>query len=144
MRKIMLIGTIGAGKTTLAQTIKNEIIEYKKTQAIEFDDYIIDTPGEYIENKVYYNALIITAVEADVIALVHDSTKKGTSFPPGFGNMFNKDVIGICTKTDLCEDEENLKISKEYLSSAGAQNIFYISAVNNIGIEELKEYLKLK
>ncbi|CDI50352.1 EutP/PduV family microcompartment system protein [Clostridium tetani] len=143
MKKIMLIGTIGAGKTTLAQALKNELIEYKKTQAIEFDDYIIDTPGEYIENKVYYNALISTAVDADVIALVHDSTKEDNSFPPGFGNMFNKEVIGICTKTDLCEKEENLKRSKEYLSSAGAQNIFCISAANNIEIEELKEYLEL-
>ncbi|BDR65111.1 ethanolamine utilization protein EutP [Clostridium tetani] len=143
MKKIMLIGTIGAGKTTLAQALKNELIEYKKTQAIEFDNYIIDTPGEYIENKVYYNALISTAVDADVIALVHDSTKENNSFPPGFGNMFNKEVIGICTKTDLCQKEENLKISKEYLSSAGAHNIFCISAANNIGIEELKEYLEL-
>ncbi|NOH16454.1 EutP/PduV family microcompartment system protein [Clostridium cochlearium] len=143
MKKIMLIGTVGAGKTTLVQVLKNDLIEYKKTQAIEFDDYIIDTPGEYIENKVYYNALITTAVDADVIALVHDSNKQSNSFPPGFGNMFNKEVIGICTKTDLCEKEENLKVSKEYLFSAGAQDIFCISATNNIGIEELKEYLEL-
>ncbi len=137
----MLIGSIGAGKTTLTQALKNEIIEYKKTQSIEFDDYIIDTPGEYIDNKVYYNALVVTSADADVIGLVQDSTDETSSFPPSFGNMFNKEVIGICTKIDLCESEENLKRSEEFLSSAGAQYVFGVSAINNEKIEELKKYL---
>jgi len=59
----MLIGSIGAGKTTLSQALIDEIIRYKKTQSIEFGDYIIDTPGEYLDNRVYYNALIVTSAE---------------------------------------------------------------------------------
>ena len=141
MKKIMLIGSIGAGKTTLTQRLKDEIIEYKKTQAIEFNDYIIDTPGEYIDNRIYYNALIITSAEVDVIALVQDCTNESSSFPPGFGSMFNKQVIGICTKTDLCKIDEDLKRAKEFLSLAGAGEIFYLSSVNNKEIEELKKYL---
>ena len=58
----MFIGTTGSGKTTLTQALSNEKIEYKKTQAVDFRDYIIDTPGEYIDNKMYYNALIVTLI----------------------------------------------------------------------------------
>ncbi|GAA0116930.1 EutP/PduV family microcompartment system protein [Clostridium senegalense] len=143
MKKIMLIGSIGAGKTTLTQSLKNQLIEYKKTQSIEFNDFIIDTPGEYIENRMYYNALIVTSAESDVIGLLHDCTNENINFPPGFGNMFNKPVIGICTKTDLCDNEDKILRSHEFLKIAGADRIFNISVVNNNGIEELKKYLEI-
>ncbi|MGL4730274.1 MAG: EutP/PduV family microcompartment system protein [Clostridium sp.] len=143
MKKLMLIGSIGAGKTTLTQSLKEEIIEYKKTQAIEFDGCIIDTPGEYIENRIYYNALIVTSADADVIALIQDCTNESSSFPPGFGNMFNKPVIGICTKIDMCDNESSLERNHEFLKVAGANEIFDVSAVNDNGMYELKKYLKL-
>ena len=58
--KLMLVGKTGSGKTTLAQRINGMDINYKKTQMILFEDNIIDTPGEYIENKFYYKALTVT------------------------------------------------------------------------------------
>ena len=45
MRKIILIGRSGVGKTTLTQALKNEKIEYHKTQYVNHFDVIIDTPG---------------------------------------------------------------------------------------------------
>ncbi|MBU3209980.1 EutP/PduV family microcompartment system protein [Clostridium algidicarnis] len=142
MKKIMLIGSIGAGKTTLSQALIGEIIRYKKTQSIEFGDYIIDTPGEYLDNRVYYNALIVTSAEADVIALVQDSSNDTSNFPPGFGSMFNKEVIGICTKIDLCKDEKSLKRTEEFLITAGAEKIFCVNAAEKKEIEELKRFLE--
>lgn len=67
MKKIMLIGKTGSGKTTFCQAYKNQELIYKKTQAIDFMDELIDTPGEYIENRVYYKALIVTSNECDII-----------------------------------------------------------------------------
>lgn len=144
MKKVMFIGTTESGKTTLTQALNNERIEYKKTQAVDFNNYIIDTPGEYIDNKVYYNALIVTSSDADVIALIQDCSRELSVFPPAFGSIFSKPIIGICTKIDLCKDEENLKQSEMFLKQAGAERIFAVSSINNDGLEELKKYLEWK
>ncbi|WP_461614678.1 EutP/PduV family microcompartment system protein [Clostridium sp. Marseille-QA1073] len=144
MKKIMFIGTTGSGKTTLTQALNNEKIEYKKTQAVDFNNYIIDTPGEYIDSRVYYNALIVTSSDADVIALIQDCSRELSVFPPAFGNIFSKHVIGICTKTDLCKSKEDLNRAEEFLKQAGAERIFMVSSINNDGLEKLKKYLEWK
>ena len=41
-----------------------------KTQAVEFHTEMIDTPGEFILHRQYYNALNVTAAEADVIGFL--------------------------------------------------------------------------
>ncbi|GAA0123552.1 MAG: EutP/PduV family microcompartment system protein [Clostridium argentinense] len=144
MKKVMFIGTTGSGKTTLTQALSNEKIEYKKTQAVDFRDYIIDTPGEYIDNKMYYNALIVTSSEADVIVLIQDCSRELSVFPPAFGSIFDKPIIGVCTKIDLCKNEDDLKRSEEFLKQAGAEKIFPVSSINNDGLEDLKKYLECK
>ena len=35
MKKVIFIGNIGCGKTTLSQAILGDELEYKKTQAVE-------------------------------------------------------------------------------------------------------------
>lgn len=142
MKKVMFIGRTGTGKTTLTQALNNEKIEYKKTQSLEFSDFIIDTPGEYIENKAYYNALIVTSADADVIALLQDATTEQSIFPPGFGSIFAKPVIGIVTKVNKVSDENELEKSKEFLKTATCEKIFLVDSLENKGIEELREFLK--
>lgn len=142
MRKVMFIGRTGTGKTTLTQALNNEKIEYKKTQSLEFSDFIIDTPGEYIENKAYYNALIVTSADADVIALLQDATTEQSIFPPGFGSIFAKPVIGVITKINKVENEDELEKSKEFLKLASCEKIFLVDSLENKGIDELREFLK--
>ena len=74
MRKILLIGRTGAGKTTLTQALKGEKLDYKKTQYINFQGALIDTPGEYIETKHLGYAIALYAYEADVVGLLMSST----------------------------------------------------------------------
>lgn len=141
MKKIMLIGKTSCGKTTLTQVINEEDIHYKKTQTVEILDGIIDTPGEYIESRSYYNALLVTSVDSDVIAMVQDCTQENSILPPGFACRFAKPVIGIITKIDLCFDENKLKIAEEFLISSGVERIFKVSAFNKLGIQNLRDYL---
>lgn len=143
MKKIILIGKTGCGKTTFCQKIHGETIEYKKTQAIDTFEHAIDTPGEYIENRFYYKALIVTAADADVIGLVQDCTEEESFFPPSFGSIFPKPVIGIITKTDLAKSKDDILHAKEYLKMAGAEEIFSISITNGEGIEELENFLEI-
>ncbi|MBW9145302.1 EutP/PduV family microcompartment system protein [Clostridium sp. CM027] len=141
MKTLMLIGKTYCGKTTLTQAINEDELHYKKTQTVEIIDGIIDTPGEYIENRSYYRALIVTSADSDVIAMIQDCTQEDSIFPPSFASIFAKPIIGIITKTDLCCDENKLKAAEEVLVSAGVERIFRISAFDKSGLENLKDYI---
>ena len=67
MRKIILIGRSGAGKTTLTQALKGEEIHYHKTQYVNYSSCIIDTPGEYAQTHELGYALALYSYEADVV-----------------------------------------------------------------------------
>lgn len=141
MKKIIFMGKTGSGKTTLCQSINNEEIKYKKTQSVEIYNNSIDTPGEYLENRFYYKALIVTAADADLIALVYDCTNEESYIPPGFASMFMKEVIGIITKIDLAESDLDIERAKKVLKDAGVTKIFEVNTVLGIGIKELIEYI---
>ena len=126
MKRIILMGAIGCGKT----------------QAVEFHTEMIDTPGEFILHRQYYNALNVTAAEADVIGLVQSAVETQQVFSPGFGSIFPKEIIGILTKIDLAQDSQQLEIVRQQLKSAGATRIFEISSVEKIGLQELVDYLE--
>lgn len=141
MSRIIFIGKTGCGKTTLCQKLDELDINYKKTQSVEIYKNSIDTPGEYLENRGLYNALIVTAVDADVIALVYDPKVEEGYFAPGFASMFCKKVIGIITKINQV-DEEKLAIAEERIRLAGATEVFKVDTVDNVGVDQLKQYLE--
>jgi ethanolamine utilization protein EutP len=141
MKRFMLIGKTSAGKTTLCQRIHDAEIMYRKTQSVEIYNYAIDTPGEYIENRSYYRALVVTSADADIIALVQDITQDINFFPPGFTSVFAKEVIGIITKCDLAKGQGELDRSEDLLKEAGVSKVFRISAYTGEGMEELVSYL---
>lgn len=142
MKKIMFVGPVGVGKTTLTQRLKGLELSYFKTQAIEFYDAIIDTPGEFLQHRKYYNALNVTATEADVIGLLVATSNQMQTFPQGFSSLFNKEVIGIVTKIDMAEQPEQIEKARRQLKAAGAKEIFEISATENEGIDRLQAYLE--
>ncbi|MPQ42909.1 EutP/PduV family microcompartment system protein [Clostridium tarantellae] len=141
MSRVIFIGKTGCGKTTLCQKLNELEFEYKKTQAVELYDNAIDTPGEYMENRNYYNALIVTAADADVIALVYDCTSEEGYIPPAFASIFPKEVIGIITKISLAKNKEHIEIAKDKLEIAGVGRIFKVDTIQNIGIDKLLKYL---
>lgn len=141
MGRVIFIGKTGCGKTTLCQRLNELKMEYKKTQSVELYDNAIDTPGEYIENRGYYNALIVTAVDADVIALVYDCTVEEGYFAPGFSSMFCKEVIGIITKINKAKDKVQIERAEERLQQAGVARLFKVDTLDGIGTKELMDYL---
>lgn len=82
MQRMMLIGPSQCGKTSLTQCLRGEALAYQKTQAIVWSAETIDTPGEYLENRCLYSALLASACEADVIALVLNSDAQWSPFFP--------------------------------------------------------------
>ncbi|WP_432408069.1 EutP/PduV family microcompartment system protein [Wukongibacter sp. M2B1] len=139
MKKIILIGRTGSGKTTLTQALNKSLIKYRKTQAMEYHNNILDTPGEYIENKRFYNALITSSFDCDIIGLVQDCTDEACIFPPSFASMFNKEVIGFITKVDCAKGD--VEYARECLKDAGANRIFKVSSLEGDGLEDIKMYV---
>ena len=139
MKKILLIGKSMCGKTTLTQRIHGLDIEYEKTQMLIYSDDILDTPGEYMENRMLYKALIVSSYDCDVVGMVQACDEERNIFPPNFSTAFSKPVIGIVTKADLSGNPEK---AKEILEMAGAEKVFIVSAYENKGVEKLVKYLE--
>ncbi|MDT2757756.1 EutP/PduV family microcompartment system protein [Enterococcus asini] len=142
MKKIILMGAVGCGKTTLCQALQGEELKYQKTQAVSFMPEMIDTPGEFILHRQYYNALNVTAADARIIGLVQSVLEQEQIFSPGFGAIFPKKIIGIITKTDLAKEPKEIEWVKKQLINAGATEIFEVSSYNQQGVAELAAYLE--
>ena len=142
MKKTMLIGRTSCGKTTLIQKLMNEEVKYKKTQSVTYKSKIIDTPGEYVENKMFYKSLLVLSADAKIIVLVQSAVDGATLFPPKFSTMFSKkDIIGVITKTDL--ENSNIERSKRFLLEAGATEVFTIGLNDEKGLEEIRKRLQV-
>ncbi|MDR3601064.1 MAG: EutP/PduV family microcompartment system protein [Desulfosporosinus sp.] len=129
MGKILLIGGIGAGKTSLKQMLMNEEVRYLKTQMLDFSQIFIDCPGEYLEIPRFYHVLIDTSHQVSEIWALQDATKQRTFYPPKFAMVFNKPIIGIITKVDL--PKANVQQAVSYLASAGIAEPFYPTSIMN-------------
>ncbi len=139
MKRLILMGRSGVGKTTLAQALKGEQVEYKKTQSISYEnEFLIDTPGEYAENHDLGAALCLYAYEADVVALLVAADEQYSLFPPCITCMVNRDVIGIVTKKNC----GNPQRAENWLRLSGCKNVFWVDSKTKEGINEVINYLK--
>ena len=141
MKKIILVGHVACGKTTLCQRLNGLKQEYKKTQALEVVNHTIDTPGEYLEHRSFMRSLTVTAVEADLVLFLQDATSERFLFSPGQSMAFPIPVIGVVTKTDIATSEQTAQ-AVELLELAGADPVFCISSISGDGMDALIDYLK--
>lgn len=140
MRKVMIIGAVGAGKSTLVRKLFGEDLPAVKTQSLVYREWVIDTPGEYSENPLYYRSLMATSHEAAAVLMVHDATRDRNYFPPGFASGFPIPALGAVTKTDHpnAEADRAVALLRQSLPEA---DIYLTSSENGQGIEELRERL---
>lgn len=139
LKKIILVGRSGCGKTTLKQALKGENISYYKTQYTNFHDTIIDTPGEYAENKELARALALYSYEADVVGLLISAMEDYSLLSPNITCLVNREVIGIVTQID--RQGANLLRAKAWLELSGCRKIFFINSLNGEGVGEIIDYL---
>ena len=139
MKKLMLAGRVGAGKTTLTQALKHEDINYHKTQYIGYEDWLIDTPGEYLENACLASALALYSYEADVVGILMASNEPFSLFPPNCVCHVNRDVIGIVTK--MHDEEGDVERAERWLRLTGCKKIFVVDSVTGEGVENIINYL---
>lgn len=145
MDKIMLVGPVGVGKSTLTQKLRGDEIAYKKTQAVEFSDNIIDTPGEYLQHRQFYNTLVTISSDAKLACFILSANGSEQVYPPNFIQQFRCPGIGIINKIDELsnsqEDQERLQASKQQLLNAGVTKVFTVSLKDGTGFNELESFL---
>ena len=137
LKKLLLIGRSGCGKTSLTQALRGEKIHDQKTQGMVFDDFLIDSPGEYAENHDLGAALALYSYEADVVALLIAADDDYSLFPPCITCLVNREVIGIVTKIDKANPER----AKKWLELSGCKEIFFVNSVVGDGIKDIIEHL---
>jgi ethanolamine utilization protein EutP len=139
--RAMLIGSIGAGKSTLTNALLERKADAVKTQALIYYDWIVDTPGEYTENPFFYKNIMATALEVTHVLFLQDSTKRKMIFPPGFSMGFNKLPIGVVTKSD--SDKADIKAAISQLKRAMPKGpIVICSSVTGKGLHEIRNLVK--
>ena len=141
MKRALLIGKSGCGKTTLANTLADRTGTNRKTQSVETIGDLIDTPGEYLERKPFFKALTVTAMDCDCVMILLDCTDAQISIPPFIAGIFGRPVIGVITKIDIAKSERVLADAADNLRMSGANPIFHVSSVTGEGIPDLKKYL---
>lgn len=140
MKKIMLMGRTGSGKTTLIQALKGEQIHYHKTQYVNNSDIFIDTPGEYAENVELGRALILYSYEADVVGLLLNATEIYSLFSPNSVAGATREVVGIVTQID--REDARPDLAENWLRLAGCKKIFRVSSYTGEGIADILNYLR--
>ncbi|APM40722.1 EutP/PduV family microcompartment system protein [Clostridium kluyveri] len=140
MRKIILFGRSGCGKTTLTQALRGQDIVYHKTQYINHYDAVIDTPGEYAENRSLGSALAIYSYEADVVGLLLSAIEPYSIFPPNIAPCVNREVVGIVTQID--RSDANANQAEYWLKLAGCKTIFRVSSYTREGIGKVLNHLR--
>lgn len=141
MKKIIFMGKSGCGKTTICQRLCDIEIKYRKTQTTTLFTDAIDTPGEYLENRHYYSALITASADARIIGVIADPLVKENYIPPTFAMTFARPVIGIITKISVA-DKDGIERAEKALKTGGISKIFKIDSIQNIGLYELFSYIK--
>ena len=139
MKKLILMGRSGSGKTTLTQALKKEPTTYLKTQYISYGDFLIDTPGEYLQNAPLAAALALYAYEADVVGLLLAATEDYSMFPPNCTCLVNRQVIGTVTKIDhkdACPER-----AEAWLRLSGCEKVFFVNSVTGEGVDAILEHL---
>ncbi|ARI76312.1 EutP/PduV family microcompartment system protein [Halobacillus mangrovi] len=136
--RAMMIGSIGAGKSTLTHALLGHEAKAMKTQSLNYEDWIVDTPGEYTENPMYYKNIMATSLEVTHVLFIQDATKKKMIFPPGFSTGLNKLPIGVVTKAD--DDQADLSRAVKQLRKVIPKGpIVITSAVDRKGLDSIKE-----
>ncbi len=139
MNKIILIGRTGSGKTALTQALNMAEIKYKKTQSVNRQGFVIDTPGEYAESRNFGGALAVYSYESDIVGLLLSADEPYSLFSPNIVSMVNRTVIGIITGID--KKSANIKRAENWLHLAGCKRVFKVSSITKEGIDELAKYI---
>ncbi len=142
MLRIMLIGETGSGKSALVRALAGESYVPRRAMAVEFFAPFVIAPGEFLENRRFYPALITTASDCATLLFLQSATRRASLFPPVFALMFTRRMLGVVTH--VAAPDANPDRAERFLRAAGAREISRIDAVTGAGLDGLREVAGLE
>lgn len=138
----MLVGPIGAGKSTLFNLLFDRPATAQKTQAVEYEaDIGLDTPGEFFSHPRLYQALINTASDVGTLIYVQGADDFTCRMPPGLLGVYgDKRILGVITKTDL-PMADPVRVEELMRENGIAGPIFKVAATLPDSVVPLKTFL---
>ena len=99
MQTVMLMGAIGAGKSTLLRALSNNAFQPRRAMAMERHGRFLLTPGEFLENRRFYHALISTAADCGVLLFSTKARCKPLVNTPPLPGRVTISANGSCRST---------------------------------------------
>jgi len=140
MKRVMIVGPTGSGKTSLLRALGLWEGDVRKTEAIGFGETAVDTPGEFFDIPRFYHALIMTSVKAGLVLLVADPLRR-SRHSSRFAHALRAPVIGVITKIDAA-GADDVEAARNSLKNSGVSEIYAVSSLSGDGIEELAERVR--
>ena len=136
MKRLMFVGATGAGKRSLIRALMDESLPPRRPMSMGYHGPYINTPGEFLENRRFYPALITASADCDVVVFVQDASRRTSRFPPLFASAFNRRVIGIVTK--ISADGADVARAERFLRQAGTREILRVDITNREELDTIE------
>lgn len=142
MKRTLLIGETGSGKGALirALSVLPGLRVPSRVMAVECVGPFVVTPGEFLENRRFYRALITASAGGERVLFLHNAARRSCLFPPGFASAFNRPVAGVLTHTDA--PNADIGLATRFLHSAGVRRLFLMGDPDGAQLDELREFLR--
>lgn len=137
-----VIGEVDAGKSALITRLVDPQGNQKKTQVpIYYSGSVIDTPGEYVDNRAWNGPLLATIASVKTILYLQPANASRFSAPDGLLRVYpNKRIIGVISKIDM--EDADIEKAEQFLKKNNVQGpYFYTSIFEQESIDKLREFL---
>ncbi len=142
LTNIAIIGEVNAGKSALLDKLIAQNTCTGKTQApIFYDGYVIDTPGEFVENRAWNGALLSTIANVKTVVCLQPANAKHFAVPSGLLQVYpNKNIVSVISKIDT-NDADIVKACKLLKLNGLTEPYLQVSIFDQASIDHLYEHL---
>ena len=143
MGSFILVGNVGSGKSTLLNALLKLDTAVNKTQALVFHrNNIIDSPGEFLNNRVLYGALLTTISQVDIIVYLQAADSGQLHMPADLLRLYSgKQVIGVVSKVDA--PAADIEAAEALLAEEGITGPYFrVSMFDQDSIQCLADHLQ--
>jgi ethanolamine utilization protein EutP len=142
LANIAIIGEVNAGKSALLDKLIAQETATGKTQApIFYSGHIVDTPGEFVDNRAWNGALLSTIANVKTVVCLQPANAEHFAVPSGLLRVYpNKHIVSVISKIDA-NDADIIKATKLLRQNGLPEPYLQISIFDQASIDNLYEHL---